>query len=101
MTDKRLEQLKKEIEVWDGNGYIKITEDFFNNPLNFPSGWCLVQFFEKRISISGWVNQNGEYLTINGKTNFLVSVSFSSGLACFYQKIVDCICSFFPMVAIF
>jgi len=82
ITDTRLEQLKKEIEVWDGNDYIKITEDFFKDSSHFPSGWCCVNFYNEPTNLArGWVNQNGEYLKINGETKFYWCSDFSNGFA--------------------
>jgi len=80
ITDDRLEQLKQKINVFDGNDYIKITEDFFKDSSNFPSGWCCVKFFNEPTMIDGgWVNQNGEYLT--GERKFFNVDDFKNGVA--------------------
>ena len=79
ISDKRLEQLKKEIQVWDGKNFIAITEDFFKDSSNFPSGWCTVNFYNEINLDMGWVNQNGEYLT--GETKFNWCSDFKNGLA--------------------
>ena len=80
ITDKRLEQLKQKINVWNGSKFISPTKDFFKDSSNFPSGWCGVRFFNESTSKKwGWVNQNGEYLT--GKTKFYNVGEFSNGYA--------------------
>ena len=81
ITKERLLELEKEIRVWNGDNSLEIPEDFFKDSYYFPSGWCCVEFYKEPNIDKGWVNQNGEYLKINGKTKFFNVGDFNNGVA--------------------
>jgi len=83
MIDKRLNELKQEIRVCsesDTFNYKELYNGFFEIKNNFKNGWCKVKFnTSENERDRGWINQDGEFLEINGETKFYIVGDFSEG----------------------